>query len=464
MSTDRKNYKVLIVDDDPAFHQEMRYAFRRNYDIEGAIGVEQMYQKLDDITPIDLILLDLVLDDSTKEKIGLDLIPILQEKVRGIPIIIVTNDKTVDTVVQAMRLGAKSFLPKDNFDYDAWDKLFLDIIEGSQLKRDNKVLKQQLEAIEAEYIYRNPPDFPLLGNSPQMEHIRRTLKTVANEPDLTVLITGETGVGKSIAARFLHYNSIDRRDKPFEEILISNIPESLLESTLFGARKGTFTGATENIKGRLHMADNGIVFLDEIGDLNLDNQLKLLQFLQTKKIRPVGSEKDIKLDVQIVAATNKNLREEVNKGHFREDLYQRLKVFPIEIPPLRERREDIIPLLVHFMELDRVGELDDKLTPRAKKILTEECNWVGNIRELENSVKFMRVQARVRGLDLINVECLPPEVRGNTEHKARQSNHVEQPHISTANNPNSVAHLSVDEQNTWITLSAIEKALREKTG
>lgn len=462
MST--KNYKILLIDDDPQFHQELRYAFRRSYVFEGAVGVPQLEKKFRENTAFDLILLDLVLDDS-QNKIGLELIGDIKTVYPKTPIIIVTNDKKIDTVVEAMRLGATSFLHKGDYSLEEWDKAFRSVIEKSQLEQKTQALEKKIEKLRAEYEYVNPPDYPLLGDSPQMEHIRRILKTVADDPSLTILITGETGVGKSIAARFLHYNSQSRREQPFEEILISNIPASLLESTLFGAKKGTFTDAKADIVGRLQLADKGIVFLDEIGDLHLDIQAKLLQFLQTKTIRPIGSLKDIQLDVQIVAATNKNLREEVLKGNFREDLYQRLKVFPIEIPPLRERREDILPLLLHFMGLPSEEALDKQMERSVKQLLNQSYGWIGNIRELENAVKSMRVQCKVRGLQRINLACLPKEIQSNSafEFEAEEQSALSTSVPDSQGNGQS-SRLSFEEKTAWNQLSEIEKALIQKNG
>jgi len=462
MST--KNYNILLIDDDSQFHQELRYAFRRSFVFEGAIGVDQLEKKLKENTVFDLILLDLVLDDS-EHKIGLELIGNLKAVYPDTPIIIVTNDKKIDTVVEAMRLGATSFLHKGDYSLEEWDKAFRSVIERSQLEQKTQALEKKIEKLRAEYEYVNPPDHPLLGDSPQMEHFRRILKTVADDPSLTILITGETGVGKSIAARFLHYNSHSRREQPFEEILISNIPASLLESTLFGAKKGTFTDAKADIIGRLQLADKGIVFLDEIGDLHLDIQAKLLQFLQTKTIRPIGSLKDIQLDVQIVAATNKNLREEVQKGNFREDLYQRLKVFPIEIPPLRERREDILPLLLHFMNLQSEAELDEQMEPSVKQLLIHSYGWIGNIRELENAVKSMRVQCKVRGLGRINLACLPKEIQNNNAFAAETEEPASLPASALSSQGNGqLSLLSFEEKTAWNQLSEIEKALIQKNG
>lgn len=460
-----RNYKILIIDDDPEFHQDIRYAFRKYYEFEGAIGIAQLEKKLQGNSAFDLILLDLVLDGSG-EKVGLTLIPTLQEQLPGVPIVIVTNDNSIQTVVEATKKGAKDFLYKGEYDYEYWQNTFNKALETTDLKQKNEELKQELTHIKQQYEYVNHPKYPLIGSSPMMERIRKTLKLVADEPDLTVLITGETGVGKGVAARFLHYNNPSRREEPFEEIHISNIPKSLLESTLFGAKKGTFTGAVEDIKGRLHMANKGTVFLDEIGDLDTDNQVKLLQFLQTKTIRPIGTNKDILLDVQIVAATNKNLREEVNKGSFREDLYQRLKVFPIEIPPLRDRREDIPELFAYFMDLNHQDELSKLFESSTYHFLLEEYDWIGNIRELENAIKSIRIKQKVLNINQINLSCLPDDMlqrqQNNMPISINNSQFTNDDHVA---HPSTISEsMDLEEQNALNILHAIEDALIKKNG
>ena len=457
-----RNYKILIADDDAQFHQQIRYAFRKNYEFEGAISIELLEKKLQQGEIFDLILLDLIFDNVTKEKIGLELIPRIKEQLPNIPIIVVTNENDVETVVDAMNLGAKNFLYKKKYDFDKWNQTFTDTLDSTRLKQELTQVKQELTQVKEQYEYKNPADFPLLGTSPAIERLRRTLKLVADEPDLTVLLTGETGVGKGVAARFLHYNSAKRRKHPFEEIHITNITRDLLESTLFGAKKGSFTGATEDIKGRLHMADKGIVFLDEIGELSLEIQVKLLQFLQTKVIRPIGTSKDVQLDVQIITATNKNLLQEVERGNFREDLYQRLKVFPIEIPPLRERREDIPSLFAYFMELPSPDAVNERFEPNTLNFLQYEYEWYGNIRELENSIAPMRIKQKRDQLPRINMDCLPDDMLKRRTQVAINMPVMETPTLTMQ--PADSATLNVEEQNAWNTLRAIEQALVVKNG
>ncbi|MCB0628998.1 MAG: sigma-54 dependent transcriptional regulator [Saprospiraceae bacterium] len=407
----KKNPHILIVDDIPDFHQEIRYAFRKGYSFEGAIGVRQLRDKLRTKEHFDLILLDLVLEQGSEEKIGLELIHEIKESRPGVPIIVVTGEHDYKTAADSISRGAQHFLYKGDYKFEEWEALFRKVIGEANLKDENKKLKKKVKELEIRHEFIQHPDYPIIGSSPQMERLRRSLKIAADKGDLTVLITGETGVGKSIAAHSLHYNSILRSEHPFEEIFISNIAETMLEAELFGSKKGSYTDSKEDRIGRLQLADKGIVFLDEIGDLDPNSQGKLLQFLQNKTIRPLGARKDVDLDVQVVAATNKVMKEEVDEGRFRRDLYERLKVFPLEIPPLRERRADIGDLLLHFLKLNTIQQLQEVFTPEVINILLKGYDWKGNVRELQHAVTSMKLKRELEGVSLINLECLPNEIR-----------------------------------------------------
>lgn len=330
------NPRILIVDDDEAFHEEMRLAFKHSSVFEEAIEVSQLENKLKEGSEFDLVLLDLELDTAVPENM--------------------------------IRLELIDYLKKER------------------------------------------PYRPIT-----MEHIWRTLKTVSDEPGLNVLITGEAGVGKSIAARFLHNNNQTRWDNPFEDTLTSNIPKDLIESPLFGAKKGSLTGATQDIPSRRHLADKGIVFLDEIGNPYLEARSKLLQLLQTKAIHTIRAEQEVTLDAQIIAATNKNLREEVSKGSFRENLYQRLRVFPIDATPWRVRLEHMLALRLYLMGLPSKEELAEPLDRDGWYLLPEDYNyhWVGNVRELQNTVKDIQLRKKVFRVQKTNRQCLPDELRNH---------------------------------------------------
>ncbi len=439
-----RNYSILIVDDDPEFHQQIRYAFRRNYTFEGAVNTDNLERKLKENGNFDLILMDLILD-SSKQKIGLELIPKLRKSHPDIPIIVVTADKEIDTVVQAMKLGARDFLTKGDYDFEYWNKKFTEIIESSKLKSENLLLRAEVKKHRAQ----RSKDFAFIGESEKIQEIKRILRLVSEEPDISVLLAGETGVGKEIAARYLHQHGA-RQDKPFQAVNLSAIQDTLLESTLFGHRKGAFTGATRDVEGYFSQANGGILMLDEIGDIDANIQIKLLRFLETKMIRPVGADKDIQLDVQIVAATHQNLAEQVEKGIFRADLYQRLKAMIIEIPALRDRKEDIPLIMEHYLE----GQtMEDVLTPKAIQLLMN-YDWVGNIRELRNTINYMLLRKKIKGRMMIDEDCLPVEI----QEFAKQTS----PIIYHNDENEESGEVSIEEEHALLDLKRIEMAMLQK--
>ena len=448
-----KNYHILIVDDDTEFHQQIRYAFRRQFLFSGAVNEQQLFQKLGESSDFDLLLLDLVLDESEAKK-GLDLIPQIVSQYPELPVIIVTGDRSIDTVVTAMKLGAKNFLVKDDFDFDYWEQRFTEVIEGSKLKQENRELRAEVDRRRAQ----ENEAYPFIGESPQIQEIKRILKLVSEEPDVTVLITGETGTGKEVAARYLHAHGA-RQKGPFQAVNLSAIQDTLLESTLFGHKKGAFTGASRDMEGYFSQANHGILMLDEIGDIDQNIQIKLLRFLETKLIRPVGSDQDVLLDVQVVTATHRDLAGAVQEGRFRADLFQRLKAMVIELPPLRARRDDIPLLLGHYFQEDDLSRVmtDDALDAML------EYSWIGNIRELKNAVSYAQLRARIQDKKLIDERCLPAEIL-NSETiipiATQPSSVVGEPGPSTSNLV--ATPKNIDEEHALIDLDRIEKLLIQK--
>ncbi|MEO0723031.1 MAG: sigma-54 dependent transcriptional regulator [Bacteroidota bacterium] len=448
-----KNYHILIVDDDTEFHQQIRYAFRRQFLFSGAVNEEQLLQKLGESSNFDLLLLDLVLDESEAKK-GLDLIPQIVSQYPELPVIIVTGDRSIDTVVTAMKLGAKNFLVKDDFDFDYWEQRFTEVVEGSKLKQENRELRAEVDRRRAE----ENEAYPFIGESPQIQEIKRILKLVSEEPDVTVLITGETGTGKEVAARYLHAHGA-RQKGPFQAVNLSAIQDTLLESTLFGHKKGAFTGASRDMEGYFSQANHGILMLDEIGDIDHNIQIKLLRFLETKLIRPVGSDQDVLLDVQVVTATHRDLAGAVQEGRFRADLFQRLKAMVIELPPLRARRDDIPLLLGHYFQ-----------EPDLSRVMTEEAldamleyNWIGNVRELKNAVSYAQLRARIQDKKLIDERCLPAEILNSETIIPIPS----QPAAASGEPGPSTSTLvttpkNIDEEHALIDLDRIEKLLIQK--
>lgn len=310
---------------------------------------------------------------------------------------------------------------------------------------ENSKLEAKLKRIEADR-------YPLIGESDVIKKIKIFLEAIAQKPEVNVLIQGETGVGKEVAARYLHRMGV-RKDKPFVGVNLSAIQKSLLESTLFGVRKGGFgfTGATHDINGYFEQANGGILMLDEIGDIDKDLQIKLLRFLATRLIRPIGSDKDIEVDVQIVAATHQDLSKAVADGYFRQDLYQRLKVMVIDIPPLRARKEDIS--LIIESQLQKEGLSNEVITSETMEKL-EQYEWPGNIRELVNTVNYMMLRRDILKLPFISLECLPLDIINYAPIKDKN-----QP------DPNSGVNVfSVQEQKVYVDLSSIEKALQQTNG
>lgn len=454
-----KNYHILILDDDAEFHQQIRYAFRRQFLFSGALSEKQLVQKLESGDQYDLVLLDLVLDNSQRKQ-GLEIIPKILENHPTIPVVVVTADRSIDTVVEAMKLGAKSFLVKDNFDFEYWNKQFEEVIHSSRLEVDNIELRAQVKKHQDQ----ENEAYPFIGESPQIEEIKRILRLISEQPEVTVLITGETGTGKEIAARYLHIQGA-RRAMPFQAVNLSAIQDTLLESTLFGHKKGAFTGASRDMEGYFSQANNGILMLDEIGDIDQSIQIKLLRFLETKQIRPVGSDDDVQLDVQVVTATHRNLPLAVQEGRFRADLYQRLKAMVIELPPLRSRRDDIPLLLKHFFQVEDL-----------KKVITTGVfsaligyDWIGNIRELKNAVGYMQLRAKIQDKKIIDESCLPTEILTGKPDvaiypPAPNLNYTQNVATAQLHNPASSSPpvANIEEEHALIDLGRIEQLLVEK--
>jgi len=346
----------------------------------------------------DIAILDVRLPDGD----GIDLLREFRRLDPEMGIIMMTGYAEVDTAVESIRLGANDFLKKP-FDSDELLIRIEELIKNRRLRQDNKVMSQQLQAAHGHKGF--------IGQSQPIENIRRVIELVASS-ESTVLITGESGTGKEVLARMLHQAG-PRAKKPMVSINCGAIPEELLESELFGHVKGAFTGAMRARPGRFEVANGGTIFLDEIGDMSPKLQVKLLRVLQERCFEPVGSHQSIEVDVRVIAATHRDLETEIEAGRFREDLFYRLNVVPVHLPPLRERGEDVLLIAEHFMQKfnEERGASITGIGDQAKQAMLH-YSWPGNVRELQNLIERV---ATLKRSGLIEMADLPSKMLGQVE-------------------------------------------------
>lgn len=361
---------VLIVDDEEGIRESLTGIFEdEGYTVLAVSSGEEALKILKEQSP-DLILLDVWLPGID----GIQTLKDIKNLKPELPVIMISGHANIELAVNATRMGAYDFLEKPL----SLEKVLLvskRALEKRTLEMENKSLRQNLVK-----------KWRLIGDSQKIKQLTEQIQMAAKS-NSRVLILGESGVGKELIAHILHEYS-SRSDKPFIEMNCAAIPQELIESELFGHEKGSFTGAFERKKGKFELADEGTLFLDEIGDMSLSTQSKVLRVIETQEFQRVGGSRNIKVDVRIVAATNKDLIEEVKKGNFREDLLYRLNVIPIEVPPLRERKQDVQALVEYFIEYfaEEYGQKPKKITADGLKIL-EVYDWPGNIRELRNVIE-----------------------------------------------------------------------------
>jgi len=364
---------ILIVDDE----QDMVQLLRRRLEPEVGCRVKTASSgeealKIIDAEPPDLVLVDMKMPGMN----GLELLDAIRQERPWLTVIMLTAHGCIELAVQAIKNGAYDFITKP-FDHEALVLSLNKALERSRLLRENLKLQRCMQRHEA---FQN-----LVGRSSKMQRVYEAVEMVA-KTDLTVCITGESGTGKDLVARAIHALS-DRRDRSFVAVNCPTVPENILESELFGYRKGAFTHASHNKIGLFQEAHRGSIFLDEIGDISTTIQTKLLRVLQEKEIKPLGDTKSIHVDVRVIASTNRNLPEKMRNGEFREDLFFRLNVLPIELPPLRERREDIPLLVNHFLEKHCAELKRPQRTVSAELMeIFLRAPWEGNVRELENVI------------------------------------------------------------------------------
>jgi two-component system nitrogen regulation response regulator NtrX len=383
--------RILVIDDEAAIRDSLRMILEyEGYEFLGAASGQDGLAMVERENP-DLVFLDIKMPGMD----GLEVLQRIKAADETVPVVMISGHATVTTAVDATKLGALDFIEKPL----ASERVLVTIrnaIDRSRLADENRSLKRVVEVRHQ-----------IVGESPHLKKVMDAIRRAA-PTNATVLITGESGVGKELVARAIHRNSLRSRDR-FIQVNCAAIPDDLIESELFGHEKGSFTGATEKQIGKFEQADKGTIFLDEVGDMSLKTQAKVLRVLQEGEVERLGSARTIKVDVRVIAATNKNLEDEIEKGTFREDLYFRLAVIPIYVPPLRERKDDIPLLVRHFADLfARDNNFRPKrVTPAAMDVL-QRYRWKGNIRELRNTVERLIIMTPADSIDLAD---LPESIR-----------------------------------------------------
>ena len=401
--------KMLVVDDEPNVLYSIEKTFRSDtLDVIGAQTGAQAIELTKRMRP-DLAILDVRLSDMS----GLEVFDRIREIDPRLPVIIVTAYGATETAIEAMKRGAYEYLLKP-IDLLQLSELIQRALELSRFRHVPTVFKEEEAVGDTE---------PIVGRSPVMQDVYKAIGRVASS-DITVLITGESGTGKELVARALWQHS-GRADKTFLAVNCAAIPEALLESELFGHEKGAFTGAISQKVGRLELADQGTLFLDEVGDIPPEIQPKLLRALQEREFERLGSTHTRKVNVRLIAATNRDLEKMIAEREFRSDLYYRLNVFPIRIPPLRERREDI-PLLVRYFVQKSARQMQkqiETIPAAAMKTLTN-WEWPGNIRELENFIERAVILTRGRSLEVPLTELNKPRINSSVDHRGSRGQDV----------------------------------------
>jgi len=388
--------RLLVIDDE----ENMRHMLSSLLDKAG-YHVETASDGADALKKVDQTLYDFILCDIKMPKMsGMEFFRAARDKVEATTVIMMSAYGSIDIAVEAMKKGAYDFISKP-FKSDEVLLTLKKAEERESLKRENRRLKERIRKIQESYSFGN-----MVAKSKVMQSVFKLVEKVA-QYNTTVLIYGASGTGKELVARGIHFKG-GRSKKPLVPVNCGGIPENLLESELFGHVKGAFTGANRNKKGLFQEAEGGTIFLDEIGELPFSLQVKLLRVLQENEIRPVGDSKTMKIDVRVIAATAKNLEDEVGKGAFREDLFYRLNVLPIKLPPLRDRPEDIPLLCQHFIDRFNIS-LDREIrgiVPTAMSLLLKH-SWPGNVRELENVIERAVILSEE---SILRSENFPPEL------------------------------------------------------
>ncbi|MEJ2039847.1 MAG: sigma-54 dependent transcriptional regulator [Desulfosarcinaceae bacterium] len=431
--------KILVVDDERSMRELLDYMLsKENYTVDLAENGRKAIEKIKS-ADFDLILCDIRLGDIT----GLDVLRAAKQKNAHTVVIMISAYATTETAVEAMNEGAYDYVPKP-FDNDELKSTLANALERRTLDADRQIIEDELK--------KTVHFGKIVGSSPRMLHIYQMVRQVA-KTRTNVLITGESGTGKELIARAIHDDS-ERAEMPFVPINCGGIPETLVESEFFGHKKGAFTGATQDKKGLLETAHGGTIFLDEVGELSVPMQVKLLRAVQERVFRCVGGTRDISVDIRIISATNKRLEDEVIAGNFREDLFYRLNVIEIKVPPLRERKADLKILTQHFIE-KYAREMQKEVTKVSSYAvdMLKKYDFPGNVRELENLIE--------RSVALSSTNILLPDSLAMSIHKRRWIEGVENKRFDV----DEVAHgVSLDEILADIERAYLTKALECSSG
>ncbi|HDM78286.1 MAG TPA: sigma-54-dependent Fis family transcriptional regulator [Deltaproteobacteria bacterium] len=405
--------RILVVDDELIVRESLKGWLKKGgYEVDTAASGPESLEMLE-LAPYDLLFLDIMMPKMN----GLEVLEIVKKRFPETLVVMITAYGSVETAVKAMKNGANDYLMKP-FEPETLALLVEKLLQQKRIIDENLLLKEQVaRSVRFENI---------IGVSEEMQKIFEMIMDIS-ATDVPVLITGETGTGKELIAKAIHAKS-PRKHGPFIPINCGAFPEHLLETELFGHEKGAFTGAHRAKKGRIEMSHGGTLFLDEVGEIPLKMQVDLLRVLETKSFHRVGGTEEINVDFRILAATNRNLLEEINKGNFRQDFYYRLNVISLHIPPLRERPEDIPVLAEHFMRrYSRETNKDiDTITPEAMEVL-KRYPWPGNVRELQNAIERAVVISKKRCLDVDEFSFLQVSQKGAGEAKSLEE--IEKEHI-----------------------------------
>jgi two-component system, NtrC family, nitrogen regulation response regulator NtrX len=392
------NQQILVVDDEERIRQSLNGILRdEGYEVREAKDGAQALKQIESDSP-DLILLDIWMPGMD----GIETLGRIKEQSPQLPVIMISGHANIELAVKAAKLGAYDFIEKPL----SLEKVLLTVTNAltlSKLEQENRALRQEVQR-----------KYEIVGNSSEIQNLKDQLKIVA-PTNGWVLITGENGTGKELVARGIHQLSL-RANKAFVEVNCAAIPEELIESELFGHERGSFTGAMTKRRGKFDLANEGTIFLDEIADMSLKTQAKILRILQEQKFERVGGSEMIFVDVRVIAATNRDLQEEIQKGKFREDLYYRLNVIPLVVPPLRERKPDIPLLVDHFISAFCTENHKEpkKVLPEVMGLLVS-YSWPGNVRELKNLVERMVIMTRG---PIIEIKDVPEPIRAQPRAQA----------------------------------------------